>query len=75
MCNRRDCENPIKYQSVSDLAEIHWMKDCHSFQNIYQLCQNCDVQIIPDNGSSHNCTENMLLDIKELQQGRENIEQ
>ena len=59
MCNR--CDNPLKYRNVQELSELHWMKDCHGFSNVYELCRRCDVQKVLN--MKHDCVQNMLEDI------------
>ena len=40
-CNR--CDHSRKYATVQELADLHWRRSCHGFQDIYRLCKDCNV--------------------------------
>ena len=68
------CSHEAMYETPEELAEEHWMKNCHSkiFHPVYQLCRTCGKRLKqrPDGTvlkDDHNCEDILREEVKELE--------
>ena len=61
------CDHDRYYNSEKELIEHHWMKSCHYFSHVYQLCRYCDKRVGENIGHDgkdvSQCIANLSLEI------------